>query len=178
MQQIIPSTVRMAFLILFSAPFLFGQNHAGSTDAVEKKLQSPDTAVVRLLAIYESISQALVANDLGLAKAHAADLSASAEKSGSLELANLAMSVAGAETLEESREAFKPLSASVIAMAQDQGQYVTMVCPMVPDGRWLQSSVTTANPYMGQAMPQCGKPEISIRPDGSKATGGSGCCGS
>ena len=121
MQQIIPSTVRMAFLILFSAPFLFGQNHAGSTDAVEKKLQSPDTAVVRLLAIYESISQALVADDLGLAKAHAAELSASAEKSGSLELANLAMSVAGAETLEESREAFKPLSASVIAMAQDQG---------------------------------------------------------
>ena len=59
----------MAFLILFSAPFLFGQNHAGSTDAVEKKLQSPDTAVVRLLAIYESISQALVADDLGLAKA-------------------------------------------------------------------------------------------------------------
>tara|TARA_R100000027_G_scaffold67726_1_gene68218 strand:- start:3853 stop:4389 length:537 start_codon:yes stop_codon:yes gene_type:complete len=178
MQQIIPSTVRMAFLILFSAPFLFGQNHAGSTDAVEKKLQSPDAAVVRLLAIYESISQALVADDLGLAKAHAAELSASAEKSGSLELANLAMSVAGAETLEESREAFKPLSASVIAMAQDQGQYVTMVCPMVSNGRWLQSSVTTANPYMGQAMPQCGKPEISIRPDGSKATSGSGCCGS
>jgi hypothetical protein len=178
MQPIVQSTVRIVSLILLSAPFLFGQNRAGSPDAVEKKLQLPDNTIVRLVAQYESISEALVADDLGLANAHAADLAVSAEKSGALELAKHAMKVAGAKTLEETRAAFKPLSASVILMAKDQGQYVTMICPMVPDGRWLQSAVTTANPYMGQAMPRCGKPEISIRPDGSQATGGSGCCGS
>jgi hypothetical protein len=137
-----------------------------------------DTSITRLAKTYEAVSSALVADDLGLANAHAADLSERASDDGSPELADLAMAVATAKTLEAARTAFKPLSAAVIKLAKNQGQYVVMVCPMVADGHWLQSSTTTANPYMGQAMPNCGKPDISIRADGSKVAAADGCCGS
>lgn len=170
-------TLGFATSVALTAPLLYAQGQARSE--LEKPLHAlPETLIVRLLEQYESISNALVADDLGLANAFAADLSAATQEEGLVRISNLSMDVAGAETLEEARKAFKLLSKYVIPMATGQGNYITMVCPMEPDGRWLQSGTTTANPYMGQSMPRCGKPEVSIRPDGVEVSGASGCCGS
>ena len=164
-------------ILVMGALFALGA-HDGFGQPDDSASTLSGASVTRLAKAYEAVSLALVDDDLGLANAHAADLSEDAAESNSPVLADLAMAVASAKTLEAARSAFKPLSAAVIELAKDQGQYVVMVCPMVSDGRWLQSATTTANPYMGQAMPNCGKPETSIRTDGSKVAGSDGCCGS
>lgn len=127
---------------------------------------------------YEAISSALVSDDLGLANAAAYELSAQAKKINTPGLAGLAMAVAEAKSLTAARTAFKPLSETMIQIAGEQGQYVVMVCPMVEDGRWLQSAVKTQNPYMGQRMPNCGRPTVSIQSDGTQVATPKGCCGS
>ena len=88
------------------------------------------------------------------------------------------MVVAEAKSLALARTAFKPLSEAIIQIAEKQGQYVVMVCPMVEGGRWLQSALKTQNPYMGQRMPNCGRPMITVQSDGTPVTAPEGCCGS
>lgn len=66
--------------------------------------------------------------------------------------------LANARTLEAAREAFKPLSTSLIsfARAQSVSQYREAYCPMAK-ASWLQVEPSLANPYMGKEMRECGK---------------------
>jgi len=134
--------------------------------------------IIALAKGYEAISSALVVDDLGLANAAAYELSAKAEKLDATRLAGLAMAVAEAKSLALARTAFKPLSEAIIQIAEKQGQYVVMVCPMVEGGRWLQSALKTQNPYMGQRMPNCGRPMVTVQSDGTQVAAPEGCCGS
>ena len=75
------------------------------------------------------------------------------------EVAKQAETLAKAKDLKAAREAFKPLSASLIKYLADnkagKGTYHEAYCPMVK-ASWLQKGKDIKNPYMGKEMPACG----------------------
>jgi hypothetical protein len=76
------------------------------------------------------------------------------------DVATQADAVAQAKDLKSAREAFKPLSTSLIKYLADnkagKGVYHEAYCPMVK-ASWLQPGKDIKNPYMGKAMPGCGE---------------------
>lgn len=74
-------------------------------------------------------------------------------------LAKQAETLAKARDLATVREAFKPLSDSLIKCLADnnvpKGTYYEVYCPMA-GASWLQASKDVKNPYMGKAMSSCG----------------------
>ncbi|MGC1478940.1 MAG: DUF3347 domain-containing protein [Chthoniobacterales bacterium] len=75
-----------------------------------------------------------------------------------------AEAVGKAGDLKAAREAFKPLSATLVAALAAQnpksGEYYEAFCPMA-DAAWVQADKSIANPYYGASMLKCG----SIRKD-------------
>src|SRR5207248_9901630 len=75
------------------------------------------------------------------------------------DVAKQAEALAKAKDLKAAREAFKPLSASLIKYLGDhtagKGVYHEAYCPMVK-ASWLQKGKDIKNPYMGKEMPACG----------------------
>ena len=76
------------------------------------------------------------------------------------DVAKQADALAQAKSLKGAREAFKPLSASLIKYLADNkvpaGTYHEAYCPMVK-ASWLQSEKSIKNPYMGKEMLTCGE---------------------
>ena len=70
-----------------------------------------------------------------------------------------AETLAKAKGLKAAREAFKPLSTSLIKYLADnkagKGTYHEAYCPMAK-ASWLQAGKDLTNPYMGKAMLNCG----------------------
>ncbi|HXT12592.1 MAG TPA: DUF3347 domain-containing protein [Candidatus Angelobacter sp.] len=68
--------------------------------------------------------------------------------------------LAQAKDLPSAREAFKPLSDSLIKYLADnkagKGTYHEAYCPMAK-ASWLQTGTTIKNPYLGKSMPDCGE---------------------
>ena len=104
-------------------------------------------------ASYESVSAALVADDLAVAQAKAAEL---VGRSDSVELDAAASAVKNAQNIFEARKAFAGLSALVITAVKGEEGYYVMQCPMFDNGIWVQDTDALQNPYMGQSMPSCG----------------------
>ena len=75
------------------------------------------------------------------------------------EVAKQAEALAKSKDLKSAREAFKPLSTSLIKYLADnkagKGTYHEAYCPMVK-ASWLQTEKNITNPYMGKAMLTCG----------------------
>ena len=75
------------------------------------------------------------------------------------EVAKQADALAQAKDLKSAREAFKPLSTSLIKYLSDnkagKGVYHEVYCPMAK-ASWLQSGTDIKNPYLGTEMPNCG----------------------
>ncbi|MDX1951051.1 MAG: DUF3347 domain-containing protein [Verrucomicrobiota bacterium] len=75
------------------------------------------------------------------------------------EVAKHADSLAKAKDLKTARDAFKPLSASLVKFLADnkagKGVYHEAYCPMAK-ASWLQKETEIKNPYMGKAMLNCG----------------------
>ena len=75
------------------------------------------------------------------------------------EVAQQAETLANAKGLKAAREAFKPLSTSLVKYLADnkagKGRYHEAYCSMVK-ASWLQTSKDITNPYMGKAMLTCG----------------------
>ncbi len=75
------------------------------------------------------------------------------------EVAKQAETLGKAKDLKAARDAFKPLSTSLIKYLADnkvgKGTYHEAYCPMVKSS-WLQTSKDITNPYMGKAMLDCG----------------------
>ena len=71
-----------------------------------------------------------------------------------------AEAVAKAKDLAAAREAFKPLSESLIKFAVKDAAVTSLYrqayCPMAK-ASWLQTGTTVTNPYMGKAMLRCGQ---------------------
>ena len=74
-------------------------------------------------------------------------------------VAKQAETLAKAKDLKAAREAFKPLSTSLIKYLADnkagKGLYHEAYCPMA-NASWLQTAKSITNPYMGKAMLTCG----------------------
>lgn len=81
-------------------------------------------------------------------------------KTFSAALGQQAEAVAKAKDLAAAREAFKPLSESLIQFAAKDtavsSLYRQAHCPMTK-ASWLQTGTTVSNPYMGKAMLRCGQ---------------------
>ena len=77
----------------------------------------------------------------------------------STDVAKQAENLAKAKDLKSAREAFKPLSASLVKYLADhkagKGTYHEAYCPMVK-ASWLQCEKDIRNPYMGKSMLTCG----------------------
>jgi hypothetical protein len=76
------------------------------------------------------------------------------------DVAKQAETLARASDLKAAREAFKPLSQSLIKYLADSkagiGTYHEAYCPMV-NASWLQTGKAIRNPYMGSEMLSCGE---------------------
>jgi hypothetical protein len=78
------------------------------------------------------------------------------------DVARQAEMLAGAGDIKAAREAFKPLSDSLIkylgANKAHRGHYVQVFCSMA-NARWLQTGSVVSNPYYGKSMARCGRIE-------------------
>jgi Cu(I)/Ag(I) efflux system membrane fusion protein len=76
------------------------------------------------------------------------------------DVAKQAETLAQAKDLKAAREAFKPLSKSLIKYLADNkagiGTYHEAYCPMAR-ASWLQTGKNIQNPYLGTEMPNCGE---------------------
>ena len=76
------------------------------------------------------------------------------------DVAQQAEKLAQAKDITADREAFKPLSASLVKYLADnkagKGTYHEAYCPMAK-ASWLQTGTAIKNPYMGKAMLSCGE---------------------
>ena len=76
------------------------------------------------------------------------------------DVATQADTLARVKDLKAAREAFKPLSASLVKYLADNkagvGNYHEAYCPMVK-ANWLQTGKAIKNPYMGKQMLSCGE---------------------
>ena len=75
------------------------------------------------------------------------------------DVAKQAEILAAAKDLKKAREAFKPLSASLVKYLADnkagKGAYHEAYCPMAK-ANWLQTEKEVRNPYYGKSMLDCG----------------------
>jgi len=153
---------------------------AGTGHGHEAPAGAVDSAFHAAMDHYEAIRQALVQDQLGGIADHAGALAemaaalpgkftAPAPGRGSEPLSEClalmpavrlaAVSLEGADTLAEAREAFSALSKPMIRwrdMAAGEHRPVVVHCPMVDDS-WLQPAGEIGNPYKGQAMARCGE---------------------
>lgn len=81
------------------------------------------------------------------------------EKKLPLEVAKQAEALSKAKDLKATREAFKPLSASLVKYLADhpagKGVYREAYCPMAK-ASWLQTEKEVRNPFYGKSMLDCG----------------------
>lgn len=138
-----------------------GHESHGTQAATTSKLPQPVAAV---FDGYIQIQTALAGDSLeGVAtSAQAIAKSVKEDKANtfSAALGQQAEGVAKAKNLAAAREAFKPLSESLIQFAAKDtavsSLYRQAHCPMAK-ASWLQTGTTVSNPYMGKAMLRCGQ---------------------
>ncbi len=105
----------------------------------------------KFLNQYESIHTALAADDFTAAKKAAQEMT-TLNKGQKMAAGN----IAGSESIKSAREAFKTLSAEAVKIVSNESGYFVMACPMVENGKWIQTTKKVSNPYLGGAMPSCG----------------------
>lgn len=158
---------------LLAAPALLAQhNHADHgahqpspnaraepAPALPKPVQAVFDSYLKIqTALAQDSLQGVSANATAIAKSVQAD----SAKSLSADVAQQAEILAKASDIKAAREAFKPLSDSLIkylaANKAHAGHYVKVFCSMA-NARWLQTGTVVSNPYYGKSMLRCGKIE-------------------
>ena len=112
---------------------------------------------------YLAIQKELTRDSIKGVDAHAAAISKAVKsdqmKMLPVEVAKEADALAAACDVKVAREAFKPLSASLIKYLADnkagKGVYHEAYCPMAK-ASWLQTEKEVRNPYYGKSMLDCG----------------------
>jgi hypothetical protein len=128
--------------------------HAAETSApVPAPIQSVMTPYLQVHdALAKDSMEGVSAAAVALGKA------AKTDKTFPSELSKEAQALAQAKDLAAARDAFKPLSATLIKVLADNhvgsGAYVEAYCPMV-NASWLQTGTTVSNPF-GASMATCG----------------------
>lgn len=146
-------------------PFLFALLSVGPafgsapTTVATFAAASPD-----LVSLYESARTALANDNLAQAQAPAQQIIAA--YAADPPLAAAAGTLASAVDLAAARTAFGELSrevASRITSGESTQKMLAYHCPMFPGyAWWFQTKAGIGNPYMGQAMPDCGQ-EVALK---------------
>lgn len=117
---------------------------------------------------YIQIQTALAGDSLKGVAGAATDISAIAKANARIvpePVAAQSEALAKASDIKAAREAFKPLSAALIAaLSVDKsvsGQYYEAFCPMAK-ASWIQVGKKVANPYFGASMSGCGEIRKSL----------------
>lgn len=117
-----------------------------------------------LVAPYDAIRLALVNDKLDVVQSAAREFGSAA--AGDAALAAAASAVAASPDLLSARTGFGELSRLLVirlAATKPTAKVLVYHCPMFAGFPWwIQSKSGIANPYMGQAMPECGE-EISLK---------------
>ena len=158
--KLINYTARLFLALAVSAaPF-------GAFSAEDKKME--DSALMEpiksVLDHYLKIQGELAQDSIQGVDQHATDIAKAVRgddmKMLSPDIAKQADTLAKAKDLKATREAFKPLSASLVKYLADNkagvGTYHEAYCPMVK-ANWLQTGKAIKNPYMGKQMLSCGE---------------------
>ena len=119
--------------------------------------------VKSVLDNYLKIQESLTKDSIKGVDEHAAAISKAVKgddmKMLSPDVARQADTLATAKDLKAAREAFKPLSDSLIKYLADNkagaGKYHEGYCPMAK-ASWLQTEKAVRNPYYGKSMLDCG----------------------
>jgi len=151
---------------------LFGPAIAGGLVLVGTLFVSPTRASANpalmqpVKSVYDHylIIQASLADDSMEGVAANAEAIAKAVQDDSMKMLPLAVAqeadtLAKAKDLAAARQAFKPLSVSLIKYLADhhaKDAYVEVYCPMAK-ASWLQTGKNVRNPYLGQVMSTCGE---------------------
>ena len=134
-----------------------------------------------IVMLYDELKNALVASNAGKAKSDGKQLVSEVDQFEGLMLDGTLTSqltsikenskkIAATDELKNQREAFKPLSAAMIIIANslsdlDQPLYVQH-CPMADNNKgadWLSFQENVQNPYYGDAMLTCGSVTMTIQ---------------
>ena len=156
----LPQITARLFLALavFAAPL-------AAPAADDKKMDDPLMEPVKsVYDNYLAIQKELAKDSLKGVDEHAAAIAKAVKgddmKMLSPDVAKQAETLAAARDVKQAREAFKPLSASLVKYLADhkagKGVYHEAFCPMA-NANWLQTEKEIRNPYMGKAMPGCGE---------------------
>jgi hypothetical protein len=149
-----------AFIIFFAVGliFLFIPSVRAADDTA---LSEPAKSVLNhYLKIQTQLSKDTLKGVEAQANAITATIQNDASKTLPIEVAKEAETLANTKDLAAAREAFKPLSASLIKYLADnkagKGAYHQAYCPMA-NASWLQTGKDIRNPYMGKDMLDCGE---------------------
>jgi Cu(I)/Ag(I) efflux system membrane fusion protein len=132
--------------------------------ADDKKMDPFMEPVKSVLDNYLAIQKELTKDSMKGVNEHATAI-AKAVKSDDMkmlpaEVAQQAETLAAAKDIKKAREAFKPLSASLVKYLADhkagKGAYHEAYCPMAK-ASWLQTEKEVRNPYYGKSMLDCGE---------------------
>jgi len=146
-------------LALAAAAALLGNSAVRAAD--EPALMEPVKSVLNhYLTIQTNLATDTLQGVAEQATAIAGAVKADPMKMLSPDVAKQAETLAQAKDLKAAREAFKPLSASLIKYLADKkagkGGYHEVYCPMA-NASWLQLGKDVRNPYYGKAMLDCGE---------------------
>ncbi|BET65491.1 hypothetical protein ASA1KI_04090 [Opitutales bacterium ASA1] len=108
-----------------------------------------------LVGVYEKVALALAADDLAAARLASDKLACYATCKEDKALAAHVAMFARAASLEDARDAFKAVSASVVAKADGTADCYIMSCPK-SGAEWVQSTKAVANPFLGKAAAGAG----------------------
>jgi len=135
-----------------------------AASAAEKRSDNPLMEPVKsVLDNYLLIQRELAKDSMKGVAEHAVAISKAVKhddmKMLPLDVAKQADTLAAAKDIKKAREAFKPLSASLVKYLADnkagKGTYHEAYCPMAK-ASWLQSEKDIRNPYYGKSMLDCG----------------------
>jgi Protein of unknown function (DUF3347) len=143
-------------LLAMTGVFLNTPLHAGDSPALMEPVKS-------VLDHYLSIQVELTKDSVKGVEEHANAIAKAVRgdemKMLSPDVAKQAETLAKAKDLKATREAFKPLSASLVKYLADnkagKGTYHEAYCPMAK-ASWLQTEKEVRNPYYGKEMLTCG----------------------
>ena len=150
--KLFAQTTRLLIATLVALPF--------ASFAAEAALMEPVKSVYdHYIAIQTDLSKDSLKGLDGHANAIAKAVKGDEMKMLSSDVAKQAETLAKAKDLKAAREAFKPLSTSLVKYLADnkagKGTYHEAYCPMAK-ASWLQTSKDIKNPYMGKSMLTCG----------------------
>jgi hypothetical protein len=153
--------MRQATYAVFMATVLLSRPALGDENKNADGLSAPVKEVYEhYIAIQKSLASDSMKGVDEHANAIAATTSSADNKGLPQDTAKQAEAVAKSKDIKVARQAFKPLSASLVKyLAQNKagkGVYHEAYCPMAK-ASWLQTEKEVRNPYYGKSMLDCGE---------------------